>query len=87
MAMSGRAISSIRVRISNGLAGIGVTLLVLSTVSPSDWYPGVQLFAGLAFIAVSHVLTPCQDQLTRWWNSRVLGNKGASESDAKLPPI
>ena len=25
---------------------------------------------GLAFIAVSHVLTPCQDQMTKWWSRR-----------------
>jgi len=66
-----------RAGISSGFAGVGVLLLVLASVSPSGWYPVVQLFAGLAFIAVSHVLTPCRDQITRWWNARVLGNKGA----------
>src|SRR6185436_70636 len=67
-----------RARISSGFAGVGVLLLVLASVSPAGWYPVVQLFVGLALITVSHVLTPCQDQLTRWWNSRVLGNKRRS---------
>ena len=31
----------------------------------------VQLFAGLACIAISHALTPCQDQITRWWRARL----------------
>jgi hypothetical protein len=60
-----------RVTLSNYLAAIGVALLILATVSPADWYPPVQLFTGLGFIAVSHVLTPCQDQLTKWWNAHV----------------
>jgi hypothetical protein len=49
-----------------------VLLLVTAAVSPADGYPAVQLFAGLACLAVSHVLTPCQDQITRWWRHRVL---------------
>jgi len=67
--------SATHVKISSGFAGAGVLLLVLAGVSPAGWYPVVQLFAGLACIAVSHLLTPCQDQLTRWWNSRVLGKE------------
>jgi len=61
-----------RARISSGFAGVGVFLLALASVSPSGWYPIVPLFVGLALIAISHVLTPCQDQITRWWVSRVL---------------
>jgi hypothetical protein len=44
---------------------------VLAAVSPADWYPSVPLFTGLACVAVSHVLTPCQDQITRWWRARI----------------
>src|SRR5205085_7354372 len=86
--MTARANSSTRVGISNGFAGVGVLLLVLASVSPPDWYPIVQLFAGLAFIAVSHVLTPCKDQITRWWNSRLFHlfkNKGSHESLPSKP--
>ena len=58
--------------ISTGLAGIGVLLLVTAGASPADWHPGAQLLTGLALIALSHVLTPCQDELTRWWKVRIL---------------
>jgi len=44
---------------------------VWASVSPADWYPVVPLFAGLALISFSHILTPCQDQITRWWRSRI----------------
>jgi hypothetical protein len=60
-----------RAAASNVIAAIGVALLVLAGVSPGDWYPAVALFAGLALIAVSHVLTPCKDQITRWWRARL----------------
>jgi hypothetical protein len=61
-----------RAGISSGFAGIGVALFVTASVSPIDWYPLVQLFIGLACIAISHVLTPCRDQITRWWRARIL---------------
>jgi hypothetical protein len=67
------ALSSNRNAISNALAGVGVLLFVTAGVSPVDWYPALQLFAGLALIAISHVLTPCQDQMTKWWKSRIAG--------------
>ncbi len=60
-----------RVRVSNGFAVFGVLLLMLAAVSPADWYPSAPLFAGLACLVVSHVLTPCQDQITRWWRARL----------------
>jgi len=60
-----------RAQISSICAAIGVGLLVSATVSPADWHPVVQLFTGLALIAVSHVLTPCKDQLTKWWHARL----------------
>jgi hypothetical protein len=62
--------------ISIGFASIGVLLLVTAGASPPEWHPGVQLLTGLAFVAVSHVLTPCQDELTRWWKARILKRSG-----------
>jgi hypothetical protein len=66
-----------RAGFSRGFAGLGVLLLVLASVSPSDWYPPAQLFVGIAFLAASHAPTPCQDQITRWWQSRVLTEKAS----------
>jgi len=63
--------SSARVRVSSGFAAVGVLLVVVTALWPADWYPAAPLFAGLACIAVSHVLTPCQDQITRWWRARL----------------
>jgi hypothetical protein len=60
-----------RIRASNACAVVGVLLLVLAGVSPAAWYPVVPLFLGLALIGVSHVLTPCQDQITQWWRRRI----------------
>ena len=57
--------------VSRVCAGVGVVLLLLAAVLPSAWEPAIPLFIGLALIAVSHVLTPCQDQITRWWRSRI----------------
>ena len=59
--------SGTRIAISNACAAIGVSLLLLSGAWPADWYPIVPLLLGLALVAVSHVLTPCQDQITKWW--------------------
>jgi hypothetical protein len=56
---------------SHACAAIGVVLLIVATVMPWDWYPAVPLFIGLALLCVSHVLTPCQDQITRWWRGRI----------------
>jgi len=52
-------------------AAAGVGLLVLAVGLPASWHPAIALFTGLALIAVSHVLTPCQDQITRWWRRRI----------------
>jgi len=60
-----------RIKISNGCAVVGVLLLVLASVLPAGSYPVLPLFLGLALIVVSHVLTPCQDQITRWWRRRI----------------
>ena len=60
-----------RVAVSNVFASMGVLLLVLAGLSPSDWYPAVPLFFGVACLGVSHVLTPREDQITRWWRNRL----------------
>jgi hypothetical protein len=54
---------------SHACAAAGVALLVLATLLPYEWYAAIPLFTGLALLAVSHVLTPCQDQITRWWRA------------------
>jgi len=58
-------------RISSACAALGVFTVVLATLLPAHWQPVPLLFAGITLIAVSHVLTPCQDQITRWWRSRI----------------
>lgn len=65
-----RTYSRRRIAASDACASIGVLLIVLSAVLPENWYPAVLLFAGLALLAVSHVLTPCQDRLAVWRSSR-----------------
>ena len=62
--------------ISFACAGPGVAMVVLATVLPQHRYSVTLLFGGLALIALSHVLTPCRDQITRWWRARI----------SKLPP-
>jgi hypothetical protein len=48
-------------------ATAGVGLLVYAGVAPDDgWHPAVALFAGLALLVVSHVLTPCLDRIAVW---------------------
>ena len=90
MAMTDRRYSSTRIAISNGCASVGVLLLILASVSPAGWYPTVQLFLGLAFIAVSHVLTPCQERITQWRNARnskPSRNGAANESLPSNPTV
>ena len=55
-----------KVAVSNACACAGVLLLIVSAVAPDDWYPAVALFAGLALLMVSHVLTPCLDRIAVW---------------------
>jgi hypothetical protein len=55
-----------KVAVSNAGACAGVLLLIVSAVAPDDWYPAVALFAGLALLMVSHVLTPCLDRIAVW---------------------
>jgi len=58
-------------RLSSLCALVGVLLVVVACFVPEDWRPAVPLFAGLALICISHVLTPCQDQITQWWRKRI----------------
>lgn len=60
-----------RARISGWCAATGVLLLVAASILHQESYAAIALLAGLALIGVSHVLTPCQDQITRWWRSRI----------------
>ena len=57
--------------VSFACAGPGVAMVVLATVFFPHWYSAPLLFGGLALIAISHVLTPCRDQITRWWRARI----------------
>jgi hypothetical protein len=60
-----------RAKISNLCAGAGVLLLIAAGLLPEGWSTAVPMLTGLVLLAVSHVLTPCQDQITRWWRQRV----------------
>jgi len=70
-AVDGAAMSFDARTISFACAGPGVAMVVLASVLPPQWYAVPLLFGGLALIALSHVLTPCRDQITRWWRARI----------------
>jgi hypothetical protein len=55
-----------RTAASGACACAGVVLLIYASVAPAEWYPVPALFAGLALLAVSHVLTPCLDRIAVW---------------------
>jgi hypothetical protein len=59
-----------RVTLSNACSTAGVILLVLSALLPEHWYPVVPLFVGIALLAVSHVLTPCEERLEKLRKAR-----------------
>ena len=59
-----------RATLSNGCAAVGVLLLMLSVLLPADWYPVVFLFLGIAFLAVSHALTPCVERIEQLRKAR-----------------
>ena len=54
-----------RVTVSNACATAGVILLVLAALLPEHWYPVVPLFVGIALLAVSHALTPCEERMDK----------------------
>jgi len=55
---------------SQACATAGVLLLMLSALLPERAYPVVLLFIGLALLAVSHVLTPCEERLEKLRRAR-----------------
>jgi hypothetical protein len=57
--------------VSIGFASFGVLLFVTAVALPAEWYPMVQFLVGIACLAVSHALTPCEDDLTRWWKAQL----------------
>jgi peptidoglycan biosynthesis protein MviN/MurJ (putative lipid II flippase) len=59
-----------RVGISRLCAAAGVVLLILAVLLPETWYPAALLFAGLAFLCVSHILTPCVERLEQLRKAR-----------------
>lgn len=59
-----------RVRLSHICAAAGVVLLISCVLLPADWHPVLPLFAGLALLAVSHVLTPCVERLEQLRRAR-----------------
>ena len=63
--------SSARTGISHAFAAIGVLLFVTAIMSPPEWYPVAQFFVAIACFAVSHALTPCEDDLTPWWKAQI----------------
>jgi hypothetical protein len=51
---------------ANACACGGVGLLIFAGVAPEEWNAAPALFAGLALLVVSHVLTPCLDRIAVW---------------------
>ena len=58
----------LRAKVSAACAALGVMLLIAASLLAD---PAVPALAGVALLAVSHVLTPCRDQITRWWRQRI----------------
>ena len=59
-----------RVTLSQLCAAVGVLLLMACVLVPAHWYPVILLFLGLAFLAVSHGLTPCVERLEKLRKAR-----------------
>jgi hypothetical protein len=47
-----------------------VLLLILAVLVPAAWGPVLLLFAGIACLVVSHVLTPCEERMERLRKAR-----------------
>lgn len=54
-----------RVKLSTACSTAGVIFLVLAALLPERFYPVVLLFAGIALLAVSHALTPCEERIDK----------------------
>jgi hypothetical protein len=59
-----------RARLSHACSTAGVLLLMACALVPADWYPVALLFLGIAFLAVAHVLTPCEERLEKLRKAR-----------------
>ena len=59
-----------RVRLSHACSTVGVLLLIACVLVPERWYPIGLLFIGIAFLAVAHVLTPCEERLEKLRKAR-----------------
>jgi hypothetical protein len=69
-APSPRPPSPRRVRLSHACSTAGVLLLMACALVPAHWHPVVLLFLGIAFLAVAHVLTPCEERLEKLRKAR-----------------
>ena len=54
-----------RATLSTACSTAGVIFLVLAALLPEHLYPVVFLFAGIALLAVSHALTPCEERIDK----------------------
>ena len=54
-----------RATLSTACSTAGVIFLVLAALLPEHLYPVVLLFAGIALLAVSHALTPCEERIDK----------------------
>jgi len=54
-----------RVTLSTACSTAGVIFLVLAALLPEHFYPVVMLFVGIALLAVSHALTPCEERIDK----------------------
>ena len=59
-----------RVRLSHACSTAGVLFLMACALVPAHWHPVVLLFLGIAFLAVAHVLTPCEERLEKLRKAR-----------------
>jgi hypothetical protein len=59
-----------RITLSHACSTAGVLLLIACALVPEHWYPVVLLFVGLAFLAIAHVLTPCEERLEKLRKAR-----------------
>ena len=58
--------TSTAAHVSSVCACVGVILLIVAGVAHDESYAVPVLFAGLALLVVSHVLTPCIDRIAVW---------------------
>jgi hypothetical protein len=59
-----------RIKLSHVCSTSGVLLLITCTLVPEHWYPVALLFLGIAFLAVAHILTPCEERLEKLRKAR-----------------